>query len=163
MDRVYLMGKSRAATTNFRFLNMSSVISYLWPQTYGSAFLRDLRPYSIMSHVILSNLRPQTVSLFLSSSAGPWRCSQKQIRKCESLAKVKWNGGRQDVLLLIQNQRSSTEIILAPQINRGSNREDVLAREWLTRNVSFIWDKLKTPLKDIKINLDTRKDDLSRR
>lgn len=41
------------------------------------------------------------------------------------------------MLLLIQNQRSSTEIILASQINRGSNREDVLAREWLHKECEF--------------------------
>lgn len=54
MDRVYLKGKSRAATTDFRFLNMSSVISYLWPQTYGNAFFAETwRPYSTLSQAIL--------------------------------------------------------------------------------------------------------------
>lgn len=45
------------------------------------------------------------------------------------------------MLLLIQNQRSSTEIILASQINRGSNREDTLAREWLHKECEFYMEQ----------------------
>lgn len=165
MDRVYLIGKSRAATTNFRFLNMSSVISYLWPQTYGNAFFAETwRPYSTLSQAILFQSWDPRLPLFFFLlqliHEDALRCRSRNVRAWQT-----WNEMEVDKTCYSWF-RTRDQALRSSWLHRSTEAatEKIhLPGNGFTRNVSFIWDKLKTPLKDININLDTRKDVLSHR